>query len=387
MASAGGPLIVATLAMGVILALVGMTTDVGLIFEGRRQQQNAADAAALAGASSFPDAVQAIVRARDWASRNGFVDGEEGATVTVTTPYKGDASKIEVVVEKPVSAMFTRVLGMSAFSVTARAVATKPNAGLNAGVFALFAHGGSCSGDIVMSGGGNTIAGAVQANGDLTTSGSSGSNLTSLTGTVGCVCSLSSDNNTTITPAAVKGAPVDWPVYYTTGDFFCTFGGLTGPDVNLSDGTYWSSVTDPGFAHTLKPGVYCAAQKITGTLPQVDGAVTLVTGSSSGRIDISGGSTVLHAFTSNHVLAFSSSTDTKNAVVLNGGGSQWDGIIVAEVGGVSITGGRNQGGTAAGVLGAIMCERTITISGGASSIQAAYLPNPNDLGGASSLVE
>ena len=72
----GGALIVATLAMGVILALVGMTTDVGLIFEGRRQQQNAADAAALAGASSFPDAVQAIVRARDWASRKGCVDGE-----------------------------------------------------------------------------------------------------------------------------------------------------------------------------------------------------------------------------------------------------------------------------------------------------------------------
>ena len=91
----GQALIMVLLGLAAILGFVAMTIDVGLIYEGRRQQQDAADAAAIAGASAFPDSVGAIARARDWAQRNGFVDGQNDATVTVNTPYNNDTSKID----------------------------------------------------------------------------------------------------------------------------------------------------------------------------------------------------------------------------------------------------------------------------------------------------
>jgi Flp pilus assembly protein TadG len=110
--------------MGIVafVGFVALTIDVGLIFEGRRGEQNAADAAALAGASALPgDAAAAKQRARDWAQRNGYASAE----VTVTTPYQGDSGKVEVVINRPVSAVFGRVLGKTAYSVSARAVATR----------------------------------------------------------------------------------------------------------------------------------------------------------------------------------------------------------------------------------------------------------------------
>src|SRR6266545_3415494 len=79
--------------MGIVafVGFVAMTIDVGLIFEGRRGEQNAADAAALAGASALPsNATNARQLARDWALKNGYSSGQ----VTVTTPYQGDSSKI-----------------------------------------------------------------------------------------------------------------------------------------------------------------------------------------------------------------------------------------------------------------------------------------------------
>src|SRR5437867_11819790 len=124
-AERGQILLIAALFMTALLGFTAMAIDVGLIFHDRRGQQNAADAAALAGAASLPDPLTAVLRARDWADRNGYGDGTNGTTVTVNTPYKGDPTKIEVVIKKPVSAIFSRVLGLTTFSVTARAVALK----------------------------------------------------------------------------------------------------------------------------------------------------------------------------------------------------------------------------------------------------------------------
>jgi Putative Flp pilus-assembly TadE/G-like len=383
----GQVLIIAILAMTVLIGFMAMSIDVGLWYHTRQTAQNAADAAALAGAGQISvDPSQAITVARTYATNNGYTNGVGGATVTVDYPYQSDATKIHVTISKPVPIEFAAVLSnFVAFNVSASAVAR--SAGSGQGFYALFAHGGSssCSGNITMSGGGNTVVGAVQADGTLTTSGSSGSTPTSITGNTGYACTLNTDSNTTITPAAVKDTSLDWPVYYTTSDFLpCTFGSLTGPDITLSDGTHWNSVTDPGYVNTLKPGVYCAQNNITGTMDNRDGTVTLVTSSSSGKIDISGGSTTLQPFLSNHVLAFSSSTSGNHAVVLSGGGSQWNGIIVAEFGGVTLSGGKNAGGTAAGLTGAVMSQN-VTISGGASTLQAAYLPSGQ--GGSIALIE
>ncbi len=384
----GQGLIMLALGMAVIMGFVALTIDVGLAYREKGNLQNAADSAALAAADELAatgSKPAAISEATTYLQKYGYQS--QNQTISVNIPptsgsHVGASSFVEVLVSTRQSAMFRGPLDSSLWTISARAVATT-SAASGQSFYALFAHGGSssCSGDITMSGGGNTVVGAIQADGTLTTSGSSGSNPTSITGNTGYQCTLNTDNNTTITPAAVKTTSLDWPVYYTTSDFLpCTFGSLTGPDITLSDGTHWNAVTDPGYDHTLKPGVYCAQNNITGTMPNRDGTVTLVTSSSSGKIDISGGSTTLSPFLPNHVLAFSSSTSGNHAVVLSGGGSQWNGIIVAEFGGMSLTGGTNSGGTAAGVVGAIMAQN-VTISGGQSSLQAAYLPTSQNTSG------
>jgi Flp pilus assembly protein TadG len=384
---AGQALIMFALGLAVIMGFAALTIDVGLAYREKGNLQNAADSAALAGADELAatgSTSAAISQATSYLQKYGYQSPNQ--TISVHIPptsgsHVGNSNYVEVLVSTRQSAMLRGPLDSSLWTISARAVASAAAAGQS--FYALFAHGGSssCSGNITMSGGGNTVVGAVQADGTLTTSGSSGSNRTSITGNTGYQCTLNTDNNTTITPTAVKTTFLDWPVNYTTSDFLpCTFGSLAGPDITLSDGTHWNAVTDPGYTNTLKPGVYCAQNNITGTLLNRDGTVTLVTSSSSGKIDISGGSTTLNAFLPNHVLAFSSSTSGNHAVVLSGGGSQWNGIVVAEFGGVSLTGGTNAGGTAAGLLGAVMAQN-VTISGGASSLHAAYLPTSQNIHG------
>ena len=75
-----------------LLALMALGIDAGILFVQHRLAQSAADLAALAGARLLPsDAVGANTRARSIAGANGYNTG-----VTVTTPYSGDASQVEV---------------------------------------------------------------------------------------------------------------------------------------------------------------------------------------------------------------------------------------------------------------------------------------------------
>src|SRR3989475_12176873 len=106
----GQALVLFVMGLVAFLGFVALTIDIGLVFEGRRGEQNAADAAALAGASALPgNAGTAKQLALDWAQRNGYASSE----VTATTRYQGDTGKIEVVINKPVDAVFGRGLGQT----------------------------------------------------------------------------------------------------------------------------------------------------------------------------------------------------------------------------------------------------------------------------------
>ncbi|TMF06939.1 MAG: hypothetical protein E6I38_09745, partial [Chloroflexi bacterium] len=135
----GQALVLFVMGLVAFIGFVALTIDIGLVFEGRRGEQNAADSAALAGASALPgNAITARQLAQDWAQKNGFVNGLGGATVTVTTPYQGASAKIEVVINKPVDAVFGRVLGQTSYAVSARAVATRSSSsGTNAAFLVL----------------------------------------------------------------------------------------------------------------------------------------------------------------------------------------------------------------------------------------------------------
>src|SRR3989304_7480513 len=121
----GQMLVLFVLALGVLMGFVAMSIDVGLILPERRGAQNAADGAALAGARDLPQSASAAVLAsQQWAVQNGF-SSEDGATITVNTPYRGNPGAVEVIIEEETPFLFARALGLDSVNVRARAVATR----------------------------------------------------------------------------------------------------------------------------------------------------------------------------------------------------------------------------------------------------------------------
>jgi hypothetical protein len=139
--------------MIVLLAIAALVVDLGLSWMLRRQEQNAADPAAIAAARfiSDPDpagmqafdAVQARAAACAYAINNGIFDpanvncdsalDPNGATLTVHYPpdatagpeYVGLQGIVQVIVSKRHDVFFGRILGQSFATVTTQAVAAR----------------------------------------------------------------------------------------------------------------------------------------------------------------------------------------------------------------------------------------------------------------------
>ena len=118
----GQALLVATLFMSVALGLTAMSVDLGLFFEDRRQLQNTADAAALAGAAELPNHPdRAQDRAEEWANLNGIPDDQIRRIEVRSTAVANDTIFVEVAHE--FDWIFARVLGRTSDGVDARAAA------------------------------------------------------------------------------------------------------------------------------------------------------------------------------------------------------------------------------------------------------------------------
>ena len=115
----GQSLLIVVLSIVMLCGVAALVVDISQVSVTQGQLQNAADAAALAAAKSLPDATGAKDAAKQYAGLNGV----DTANTTATTPYNGNASKIEVVCKKTVQYTFARVLGLSSTVVSARAVA------------------------------------------------------------------------------------------------------------------------------------------------------------------------------------------------------------------------------------------------------------------------
>lgn len=134
----GQILILFVLAIFVIVGVVGIVIDGGSAFALRRAEQGVADLASMAGGTAFlnaPGAYPAKNAAADaaarWiATRNGYTDGVNGTTVTVTVANAFAASNVRVDITGKHQNNFAAILGMPTWdvSVTATAEATdKPN--------------------------------------------------------------------------------------------------------------------------------------------------------------------------------------------------------------------------------------------------------------------
>lgn len=117
-------------ALLVLLLIAALAFDVGMMLVERRDQQNAADSAALAGARYvLTSPTDATAAARRLARDNGFDDADPNEVVNVYIPaihgrYAGLPGFIEVQIEATRPSIFAGVIGRSTWPVGAFAVAT-----------------------------------------------------------------------------------------------------------------------------------------------------------------------------------------------------------------------------------------------------------------------
>lgn len=116
-----------------LLVIAALAFDVGMMLVERRDQQNAADSAALAGARFvLTDETAARAAARQLGIDNGFDDADANEIVNIYIPaihgrYAGLPGFIEVQIEATRPSIFGGIIGKAAWPVGAFAVATNDN--------------------------------------------------------------------------------------------------------------------------------------------------------------------------------------------------------------------------------------------------------------------
>ncbi len=109
-----------------IIAVTGLVIDGGLTMVQRRDQQNVADAAAMAGAYDYANnasSAAAIGQAQANAAANGFVNGTDNVVVTANVTTSGGITWVTATVSKPHRNFFSGILGFGSWDVSATATA------------------------------------------------------------------------------------------------------------------------------------------------------------------------------------------------------------------------------------------------------------------------
>jgi Flp pilus assembly protein TadG len=126
LAEEGGQVIVmVAIAMTGLVAVVGLVSDGGLVFAQRRDLQNVADAAALAGAMQIDEgayrASESVVLDEHAAYRaaTGYLEDEGDLAYSVVVR----PARVEVAVSREASTGFLRVVGIDSVEISAKAMA------------------------------------------------------------------------------------------------------------------------------------------------------------------------------------------------------------------------------------------------------------------------
>ena len=129
----GQILVLFALGLIAMIAMVGLVLDGGGAFAQRREQQNGADLAAIAGANAYMNVSGSVATktaaaqaaAAQAATRNGYTNGADGSAITVDVTLLSAGASVKVGLTKPHVNSFSRVMGMNSWdvSVTATAVA------------------------------------------------------------------------------------------------------------------------------------------------------------------------------------------------------------------------------------------------------------------------
>lgn len=132
----GQALVMVAMCMTIVMGALGLAIDVGLLFHTKQRVQIAADAAATAASLDYlyNQSVSSAQAAGLAASaENGFTNGSDGVTVTVTVPPQDGPNQsngfAEAIVSKRAATDFMAVFGLSTMKVAARSVAGAPAIG------------------------------------------------------------------------------------------------------------------------------------------------------------------------------------------------------------------------------------------------------------------
>jgi Flp pilus assembly protein TadG len=118
----GQSMVLFSFMLATLLMVVALVTDIGMLTVQRREIQNAADAAVLAGARVLPEQPDlAVADAKAYAYKNGVGEDEVKAVSVLSTGETNDSIEIEIT--RSVSFGFAKLLGISDGTVSVRAVA------------------------------------------------------------------------------------------------------------------------------------------------------------------------------------------------------------------------------------------------------------------------
>lgn len=165
----GQILIIFAFSLLVIFGVAALVFDGGSMLLEKRTQQNAADAAAMAGARFLPGNPSAAeVAAVNLAATNGFVDGVNQQSVTVNIPplsgpNTGSSGYVEVLIDAEKPSFFAGIWGIVSHDVGSRAVGVNEESVL--GPFGMLALEDSACAALDIGGGGQLYSlGDVQVN-------------------------------------------------------------------------------------------------------------------------------------------------------------------------------------------------------------------------------
>lgn len=345
------------------MALFGMAAlavDAGHMYLTKRNLQDAADAAVMAGLPTLGNnPANAQTNARNMGIQCGYPSGN----ITTSTGTAGGLTTLTVTITASEPFFFAKVLGYASKTVSATAVgqASSP-------VPAIFAGTNTCVGTptpvgVQFNGGPIDVNGDVESNGSSNIYGSA--NITGSStygGGAGCTSNIGGASN--------AGGSLPYPYSYTTSSFgACTFGSLTTPgDLALgTPGPFWATGGPSG--GTLVSGVYCANGNIYASASSMVGTVTFV---ATGVVDISSSTATLTAF-SNGIIAYSGATSdcySNQAINIGNSGVTLNGSFDAPNGCI------NASGTNITINGSLVGNAVQIGVGGTSSI------NPTSGGGA-----
>lgn len=347
----GQALVLLALAFIVLVAFVGLAIDGGIVYTERRRAQNAADAAALAGALSILNGGEAISPGFARALDNGYDNNQVDNWVEVHNPpidgmYTGNLNYVQVKIRARVTPVFSQLVFNGPLENRVLAIArARPSVAQplldGQALVGLAPHG--CS--VVWSHGNNVSS--IEGSGifvnsddpDCAMVANGGNELSVTGGQIYVVGGWEVGNNSSVNPLPISGVQqVRTPVIdppecdsggtVDSGTKTATPGNIDGFDIQNGD---W----------TLAPGVYCIDNgfrlnggSITGT------GVTFYV--KSGAISWSGNATIhVTAPTDGEwagMLVYQDPGDTDRATINGGSGSTFTGTIFIPAAEVQVNG-------------------------------------------------